>query len=468
MINYFPRKFANNAIIVYFIALVAVSIFFINYAMGFLWMVLGVIEVVGFFTISSKTTREWSEFTSLNYAKHLFWIALALRLVWVVFSYFFYTEQTGQPFEYGAADSIGYHETAEWLCQLKWHEVMNYLFYGSSGYSDSGYPFYLTIIYKIFGPYIIVPRLIKAMLSAFTCVLVYRMASRMAGEKVGRMAGIFTMLMPNLIVYCGMHLKETEMLFLTTAFLERADYAMRTRKRATLNILVALLLGGSLFFFRTILGAAALFAFITAVLFAPDRVMKRGRKVVIGFWVVLALALLAGGVLYNEMESYWELRHTNQESKRFEQTSRGNLWAKYATGAVMAPMIFVLPFSTMVHIEGQETQLILSGGNFVRNFMGIFVIIALYVLLFKNKKWRDFALIGAFTIAYLGIIALSGFANSERFLLPGVLGLIVFWAYGVSTVDIKTIKFVKIWFFVVFLMEVAWGYFKIGSRGLLG
>lgn len=38
------------------------------------------------------------------------------------------------------------------------------------------------------------------------------------------MAGIFYMLMPNLIMYTGSHLKEAEMVFLTVAFIERADY----------------------------------------------------------------------------------------------------------------------------------------------------------------------------------------------------------------------------------------------------
>jgi hypothetical protein len=148
------------------------------------------------------------------------------------------------------------------------------------------------------------------------------------------------------------------------------------------------------------------------------------------------------------------------------QTIRGNQWAKYATGSVMAPMMFVLPFSTMVDTD-QENQMIMHGGNYVRNFMGIFVLISFYVVLIEKKNWRDFALIGSFAISYLGIIAMSGFANAERFLLPGLPCLIIFWAYGISNLNVKNYRFVKLWYLVVPVMEIAWAYFKIGSRGLL-
>ena len=147
-----------------------------------------------------------------------------------------------------------------------------------------------------------------------------------------------------------------------------------------------------------------------------------------------------------------------------EQTLRGNQWAKYATGGVMAPMMFVLPFSTMVD-TGQQNQMMIHGGNFVKNFMGVFVLIALFDALFVKKNWRNFALIGSFAIGYLGVIALSGFSNSERFLLPAVPCLLIFWAYGVSVLNANSFRFVKIWYYVVPVMEIGWAYFKIGSRG---
>jgi hypothetical protein len=97
--------------------------------------------------------------------------------------------------------------------------------------------------------------------------------------------------------------------------------------------------------------------------------------------------------------------------------------------------------------------------------MGFFVLLAIYEAL-RRKKWRDFSLIGSFVIAYLGVVSLSGFANSERFLLPGLPCLIMMWVYGVSALRKETFNLLTPWCFVVFAMECAWAYFKLGSRGL--
>jgi hypothetical protein len=128
-------------------------------------------------------------------------------------------------------------------------------------------------------------------------------------------------------------------------------------------------------------------------------------------------------------------------------------------------MIFVLPFATMIDVDEQYGQQEKSGGNFIRNFMGFFAILGVYEA-FRRKKWRDFTLIGSFVIAYLGVVALSGFSNSERFLLPGLPGLILLWSYGIASLRKETFKLLTPWCLLVVAMEFAWAYFKLGSRGL--
>ena len=465
---YFPKRIANKGVGMYLVSLFLVSLLFIRYAIPWYFMVMGLAEVSLFFLLVNNYSKEWQCLSSPKvFEKKVYWAALLLRMVWVVFSYFFYAQQTGQPFEYGAADSLGYHEEAQWLAGLSWHKEMDYLFYRRSGYSDSGYPFYLTLLYRIIGPNIFLVRVIKTIISAYMCVLLYRLATRNLGEKVGRMAAVFCAFMPNLYVYCGLHLKETEMLFLTIAYLERADYALRSKRIRFWEVAVPLLLCISLFFFRTALGAVAALSFLTALLFTSSDITSKARKWRVALWAVVAVVVMGGSVITNEVETLIQNRSSNQELKRLEQTSKGNLWAKYATGAVMAPMVFVLPFTTMVD-TGQYNQLVLHGGNFVRNFMGVFVLIGLFSALFTKKNWRDLSLIGSFTIGYLLVISMSGFANSERFLLPGLPGLLIMAAYGMSELTPKSYKWVKVWYVVVVLMQLGWAYFKLGSRGWLG
>lgn len=467
MIPFFPKQIANRAIIVYLIALVVISLVYFSYAMQFRYMAFGITCVFGFFFLTSNWTKTWGSLPEKKYAERLFLVALSIRLIWVIVSYFYYINATGQPFEYDTGDAIGYHEEAKWLVEEGWAYTFEYYFTSSfRGISDAGYPLYLVVLYHLFGPHIIIPRIIKAFLSAFTCYLIYRISVRSFGEETGRMAGIMAALMPNLIIYCGYHLKETEMIFLSVAFLERTDYLLRSKRILFGNVLLPTLLALSLFLFRTVLGAASIFSFATAVLFSSTPTMKRGwkRTALVG-WGVLCLLVGAGGSVVTEVESLWEGRGENATKKRFEQTVRGNQWAQYATGAVMAPMVMVLPFATMVDVDQQYAQQGKHGGNFVRNFMGFFAFLAIYEAI-RRKKWRDFSLIGSFVIAYLGVVSLSGFSNSERFLLPGIPCLIMMWAYGVSTLRTKTYKFMMPWCFIVFAMEIAWAFFKLGSRGL--
>ena len=466
MIPYFPKQISFRAIIVYLISLATVSVVFINYSMQIGYILLGCMWVIGFFLLVTQCSIAWRMASDKVFVRSIFCAALVLRVIWVISSYYFYINATGQPFEFSAADSLGYHLDAEWLADSPWSATWAYLFGSIIGLSDSGFPFYLSLIYRVFGPSLIITRLINALLSSYTCILVYRMSSRTFGEKTGRLAGIMTAFMPNLIIYCGYHLKETLMIFLVIACLERIEYLTHHKKITFWNIILPTLLAGSLFLFRTAIGAAAVFAFASTVLVSSAPSMKRGgRRFALISWGILVLLVFGGGTIATEIEGLWEGRDENQSNKRMEQTLRGNQWAQYATGAVMAPMIFVLPFATMVDIDQQYGQQAKSGGNFVRNFMGFFTLLAIYEA-FRRKRWRDFVPIGAFAIAYLGVVAMSAFNNSERFLLPALPCLIMMWSYGVSTLREKTYKLLTPWCFVVFVMEFAWAYFKLGSRGL--
>ena len=261
MIPYFPKQIAYKAVFVYLITLAFISLFYFDFSMSWGYIMLGVAFVSVFFVLSSNLTKNLQNSKESTYVEYLFIVSLGLRLLWVLASYFYYMHTTGSPFEFEAADSIGYHEEAKWLASESWSTVWSYYFGSfSNGISDVGYPLYLTVLYKFVGSSVIIPRIIKAVLSSFTCFFLYKLASRTFNDRTGRMAGILAALTPNLIIYCGYHLKETEMLFLEVAFLERFDYLIRTKRINIFSVLLPTLLVGSLFFFRTVLGIAALFS----------------------------------------------------------------------------------------------------------------------------------------------------------------------------------------------------------------
>lgn len=463
---FFPKQIAKKAIALYVVALFMVSLLFINHAMQITYIILGVLWVSGFFMLSYYCTVKWRTVSEKQFTRNVFFVALGLRCAWVFFSYFYYVAKTGQPFEFFAADAMWYYEESMGNRNASVLAIIDYLFIHAETISDSGYVFYLSLLAKITGASIMLPRLVNSVFGAYTCVLLYRLTKRNIGVEGGRIAGVFACFMPNLIYYCGLHLKETLMLFLLVAFLERSDCLLRSNKNIVLNIVLTVLLALSLFTFRTVLGASAVFSIVTALVFSRTFVVGRRKRIMLIVWGALAVVVLTGGTIVNELESTWNSKDVNQENKRLEQTLRGNQWAKYATGVVMAPMIFVLPFPTMVDVDEQYNQQMLSGGNYVRNFLGGFVLLAAFSAFFVKKDWRNLSLVGSFVIAYLGIVSASGFANSERFLLPGLPVLLILAAYGVTLLDARNYRFIKVWYWIVPLLIFGWAFFKLGSRGL--
>jgi len=470
MLNYFPKYFTSKAIYLYLGAFLTVSIMFFSNAMAWYWFVFGLIAVVGFFHFSNILTKKWMHITSKRFTENLLTTALILRVIWVVFSYFFYVAMTGHPFEFSTGDAWGYNqcgkEIAAGLRDGNWGIFNVYL--DIMGPSDFGYISYLGVLYYIVGDSMIIARLIKALLSAFTVVLIYRLAIRNFGEDIGRMASIFCMLMPNLIYYCGLHLKETEMVFLIVAFVERADYAMRSPRFSFANLALPALLAGSLFFFRTVLGAAALFSFITALLLSSVRIVKKGgRRFILIVWVAVAVIYFMGGRIATEVEEVWDGRVENQQTSMQWRAERkgGNQYAKYASGAIFAPMIMIIPFPTMINIETQPNQQMTHGGYYVKNVLAFFAIFSLFWLL-KTGKWRDHLLIISFSLGYLVVIALSAFAHSERFHLPALPFLLILAAVGISQQKNKSKKY-YLWYLVfLFVAIVGWSWFKLAGRGL--
>ena len=466
MVPYLPKQIATKGIYLYLGALTTVSLIFFRHAMSIDFIVMGVMWVVGFFLLSNYCSKKYQEISQAAFLRNIFLIALGLRWAWCLFSYIYYLIKTGMPFEFSAGDSIWYYEETMGNVHANIKDVWNYLFIHTDSISDSGYVFYLSLLSKITGENILIPRLVNCLFSAATCLLIYFLAKRNIGEEGGRIATIFACFMPNFIFYCGTHLKEPLMVFLMVAYLERADYLLRGKKYNVFTIAIPVILAISLFTFRTVLGGAAVFSFVTALVFTSTSVIGKAKRYMLIGWGLLAVLTVTGGTILNESEGLWEMRNDNQVNKRNLQTLRGNQWAKYATGTVMAPMMFVLPFPTMVDVDEQYNQQMVSGGNYVRNFLGGFVLIALFSAIFITKNWRNLSLIGSFVIAYLGIVSTSGFANSERFLLPGLPVLLIMAAYGVTLLDAKNYRFIKIWYWVVPVMAVAWAFFKLGSRGL--
>lgn len=470
MIQTFPRAFSNKAIKYYIAILAVVSILALKHAMAWYFMAIGLASVYGFFHYASVLPEKWKYYNDLQFEKKLFKTAFVIRLVYVLFAYVFYWIVTKTHFDFECGDVLFYHSTGETGADLIRHGAFSDFFNVLSSYDsygDMGYVTYLSVLYTFIGDSILLARAVKAVFGAAMCVLVYKLASRNFDVPTGRLAGILFMLLPNAIYYCGSHLKEIEMVFLVLLFTERADNLLRARKYSISQVLGVLFLALLVFFFRTALAVVLVLSLGIATLMTSNKIVGRTKKfTVIGVTTVASLVLLGTG-LSTDISYEWDRR--NEQSENYQWRSEregGNSLAKYASKAVFAPMIFTIPFPTMVNIQGQEHTQMLHGGNYVKNILSIFTILALLTLLMTGK-WRDNVLILSVMLGYLFVLAVSQFAQSERFHFPALPFEIMLVSYGITHMNFKFAKYIKPWFILMLVAGIGWNLFKLKGRGLL-
>ena len=477
-VTFMPMRISNYAMITYILAMIGCSVLYSAHIMPIKWWIFGLVSVLGFFYYSNDLSKSLVKVGSITFTKKIFWCGFIIRILWVIISYGLFNMWNSSAFSIGAADEIFYDEVGHYGASLlregNWKIYDAIIGYsgGEVAFSDMGYPLYLSFVYWIFGDSILIARIIKAALSAWTAVLIYKTASRNFGESTGRMAGIFCMLMPNLIYYCSFQLKEIEMVFLAMLFVERADWLLRQPKLKFMPTMAVMLIPMALFMIRTALAATLVMAFFCALLLTTGRVSGIGKRIVLsvaalGFVIVMMFTSTSIG---DDVKQMWNTRGSTQQSNMEWRTTRanGNQFAKYASATVFAPMIFTIPFPTMTETPHQENQKMIHGGNFVKNILSYFTIMALFVLLFSGN-WRKHVLPLAVLCGYLVVLVFSNFAQSERFHQPILPLIMMFAALGVSLIKenpwIKT--YFNYWCVLMFLAALGWNWFKLAGRGMI-
>ena len=463
------RYIALFGIGLYLVTLAVVSLAFREHALQLKWMLWGIGEVLLFFVLTAIFYPRWKNDETKKFCRKVFWTALAIRVVYAFVMCYYYYWETGIGFEYGAADSIWYHPTAVNLsrCVRAGHisYVFKFLNAYTMGYSDQGYLLWLTLVYTIFGRSWLVPRLFKALMHAYLCIVVYKLGQRTFGERTGRLAAVMCVFMPILIQTCGLHTKEAEMIFLSIFALERMDYLVRSKKYTFWNILVPILLTGLTFGFRTIIGMCLIFAFLVFVLLSSkDLVGKKGKIITLAATIVVFFAFLFSPV-GREMHIIYRLKFTDLSYQQEKYAAEGLRHSELAQSWVLAPGAFVLPLAPMVE-ESPDHNKMIHGSTYVKNFLAFFAMLAI-VIAFQQKKWRDFSLIGAFELSYLAMIMFSFAANSERYHEPAVPLIVLMAAYAMTHTRRKDLKLFYVYCGVLFLALLAWNWLKLSARGMV-
>lgn len=466
------KYFLERATIVYFISLLACCVIYSSHWMEWYWILVGIIEVTLFYGLSTSLEVGWKRISSVQFEKKLFWGTAVIRVLWVITYYLFTTNVWNTPWEQpiGASmDSTGYFEEAMWLRGMILNkDISPYLLYMSNSIDDAGYPIFLGLLSLITEDSIFVTRLPNIFFDAFTAILTYRLAQRNFGERVARLAGVFTMLMPMIIFYSGVTMKESLMLMLAIWALERGDYTIRNKSIASFSFVSFLILTASMLLFRKAVAWVLILSFICALVLSSEKIISISRRFTIIVVVVLGGLFFFGGNVLDKGTEVINQIEANEGNLEYRANRQGgNALANRLNRAVFAPLIFSIPFPTMVNIEGQNIQQLQNGGYYLKNVLSFFVIFSLIALL-KRKTWRNNVLIIAYLIGYLIALSLSSFAHSGRFHHPVLPIEMIFASFGMFCIKSKKeATFFDYFLILEFFITLVWNGFKLKGRGLL-
>ena len=454
---------------VYLLALITISLVFNDYALQLKWVLWGMGEVLFFFVLTTLFYPRWKNDDPKHFRRKVFWTAIGIRALYAFLICYYYYYQTGKAFEYNVADGIWYHRTGVHLSRAVRQGYIRYVFQYlrayTMGFSDQGYTLWLTLIYTIFGPNLLTPRLFKALMSAYLCIVVYKLGTRTFGERTGRLAAVMCAFMPILVQICGLHTKEMEMIFLSLLALERMDYLIRSKKYTAWNIAFPILLTGLTFGFRTIVGMCLIFAFLVFIMLSPNELVgKKGKIISVSAIVLVFFVFLLTGI-GNEMRIIYRLRFVDLNVKTEKYEALGFKHAELAHSKYLAPGAFVLPLAPMVE-ESPEHNKMIHGSTYVKNFLAFFAMLAI-VVAFRQKKWRDFSLIGAYELSYLAIIMLSFAANMERYHQPAIPLLVLMAAYAMTHLRRKDLILFYVYCGMLYVALFVWNWLKLSARGLV-
>lgn len=453
----------------YLLSLLIVSLLFRSYAMKAEWMAWGVGTVVLFFLMSYVFTQRWAHDDRKKFLWKAFLVAFGIRAVYVTAMVYYYYYRTHLSLEFGAADSIGYHLSAVHYAELfrqgQFKPVFQDLNASTAGFSDQGYVLYLTGLYTLFGQNVLGPRLLKALMSAYMCVAIYKLTERNLGAKTAKLATVMAVFLPQFIHYTGTYLKETEMIFLATLALERLDYLIHSKRTTFWNILLVVVLTALTFGFRTIVGMILIASYVLAILLTDTaRINKKAKTIGIGAVmltaVILVLTPIGREMIFTFQQNFKESGYLTWKYERL-----GLKYAEYAHYKYMAPGAFTLPLTNLVEVAN-STQKLMNGTYFVKNYLAFFAMWCI-VAAIRQKQWKRFGMIGGYTILYVLLIAFSFAANSERYHLPALPGMLIMAAYAMTRFKRKDFGWYYAYCGLLLIAILGWNYLKLSARGLI-
>ncbi|MGI9145248.1 MAG: hypothetical protein ACR2IK_01650 [Chloroflexota bacterium] len=231
------------------------------------------------------------------FCKRLFLAAYGLRLAIALPTHYFARLANGNGSFF--PDDYTNDLVAEWLVRIARGDGTVSIFAGHQHLLDGLYPYVLMGIYAVFGYSPILPKLLNAGLGALSAVLIFGIGSRVFRARAAMLASIGAALVPTMLVWSIVTLKESAVLFVALLALRLVQF-LSTAERGSPRIpdaLVALVALLALLVDLRPTVAVIVLGLLLLVWGARSQYRRRLRSWQFGF-AALALVLVAGGGLW--------------------------------------------------------------------------------------------------------------------------------------------------------------------------
>ncbi len=465
------RTYTNIAVLFTLLVVLFHIVIFPEYAMPLFIILGGVGTTFLFFVALQEYPKHW--LTTSGFIRKLFIHSVLYRIVGVIALYLLtlFFDPGSLPFEIKAIDSVNYNSSG--LLAAEAIQRGESVFKALSGFwkseSDYGFSIVIGVLYYLFGPYPLVIKIFNVLIGSLIVIRIYQITRHIYDEERARLAGILLMLMPPLIWFGGMALKETLLIFIivNVAYLIIKQVFVTGFKWAVMGFVVFQI--AITLYFRTIMAPLLLTCALLQIVFL--RTPNKGYRILAVFISVL---LIYGSYLVVDrlgmLESIEEMILASQDQFENELSNAAEAKGISYTAAIVAPLLIagamVTPFPSLLNFEEGQLGIYAHFYNeIIRNCLYFFVFYGLIRVLKHRRKGSVFLL--SFSVGYILILAISGISFQDRFQILVLPFLTIFMADGIHTNYPGKTKHWKIYLFFIFAAILMWNLFKLSNRGLL-
>ncbi|MBI9066032.1 MAG: hypothetical protein JEZ09_01990 [Salinivirgaceae bacterium] len=401
--------------IVFFFITIVLSYSFLGINIIDVEWVLGQSFVIVFFFSATTLFYKYSiQLSSNTFIISLLFISVVIKVLALLFSYYYFIEVFNFPL-LGKSDAYQYHKYSKIIAESSLNIVAmtSYL-----PLSDQGAYFYFSSIYKIFGANIFIVGLVNVFFAIHSVFLFYKTIRVISKENVARLSAIVFSFIPILNYYIGLHLKEIFFIWLIIYGTYLIIIIFETKRRSIINLILLLIIGLSLFAFRTVVGLSFFASLAIYLLFSSKIQMSFFVKFISLIIILFSLVffMLTTGVS-DESEMYYGIaeRGTSYTEVNLGKTS---VFKSFVGLPFQVFIMLTGPYPNLVDIKNDKhygiTRYALISDCFIKSFLGFFFLIAII----RKRVLQNNIFITSFLLIYMLILAIGGFGLLYRMFLP--------------------------------------------------